>query len=48
MLDYTYRTYGDRDLIYGYRMCNANNSELRKALLHIQQRKHVDTLGYLK
>jgi hypothetical protein len=48
MLDYTYRTYGDRDLIYGYRMINADTKDLRNALLHMQQRKHVDTLRYLQ
>jgi hypothetical protein len=41
MLDYTYRAYGDRDLIYGYRINTAGSSELRSALLHMQQRRHV-------
>jgi hypothetical protein len=44
MLDYTYRAYGDRDLIYGYRINTAQNAELRGALLNMQQRRHVDTL----
>lgn len=47
MLDYTYRAYGDRDLIYGYRINTASSPDLRAALLHIQQRRHVDTLNYL-
>lgn len=47
MLDYAYRTYGDRDLQYGYRLCTAQTPELRQALLHMQQRRHVDTLKYL-
>jgi hypothetical protein len=47
MLDYTYRAYGDRDLIYGYRINTASNPDLRAALLHMQQRRYVDTMQYL-
>jgi hypothetical protein len=47
MLDYTYRAYGDRDLIYGYRINTARSADLRAALLNMQQRRHVATLQHL-
>lgn len=47
MLDYAYRAYGDRDLIYGYRLNTAQSADLRGALLTMQQRRHVVTLQHL-
>jgi hypothetical protein len=48
ILDYTYRAYGDKDLIYGYRMGISQNCEVQKALCSLQQRKYVETLKVIK
>jgi hypothetical protein len=48
LLDYAYRAYGDRDLIHGYRMLAVKSSNMRLALLNIQQRCYVDTLAHLQ
>lgn len=47
MLDYAYRAYGDRDLIYGYRIAAAYGSPMRMSLLSLQQRRYVETLTAL-
>ena len=47
LLDYAYRAYGDTDLVYGYRMLSTTSSNMREALLNIQQRNYVKSLSFL-
>lgn len=47
LLDYAYRAYGDVDMVYGYRMLSTSSSNMREALLNIQQRRYVDSLACL-
>ena len=44
IIDFVYRAYGDKDLIYGFRMITTNNKLLRSSLLNIKQRNYVKTL----
>lgn len=47
ILDYAYRAYGDRDLVFGFRMNSIRSPALRQGLLQIQQRRYVNTLRAL-
>ena len=38
IMDYAYRSYGDRDLICGYRMMITRSPEIQMALCNLQQR----------
>ena len=45
-MDYAYRSYGDRDLICGYRMMMTRSPELQLSMCHLQQRKYLKALKY--
>ena len=48
MLDFTYRAYGDKDLVYGHRLSKVTSPSLRLALLKVQQRNYVESLTSLE
>jgi len=44
ILDYLYKLYGDKDILYGYRMGLTNSEETKKSLVYLQQRNYSQAL----
>ena len=44
IMDNVYKSYGDRDLICGYRMMLTRSSNIQMGLCHLQQRKYLKVL----